>query len=197
MSTLLRDLELEGLQIQTSPYISLLRMRDREAGVHSESIRAMVREVGDRLSVPADQIIQIEAAARIHDLGTIVIPDPILKSDGVLTADERQIMQRHPQNGYEALKESEELRSVADIVLHHHERYDGAGYPHGLEGKNIPFGSRMIGVLDAFDAMINRRPYRPAMSKREACEELLIGKESQFDPEIVDALLEAVRFSVH
>lgn len=197
MSTLIRDLELEGTRTQTGPFMSLLRMRHRDTSIHSEEVCMMVREVAERMSVPAIRIQELETAARLHDLGTIAIPDPILTKGGALTDEERQIVQTHSQYGYDALHEAEEFQAVADIVLHHHERYDGTGYPHRLEGKNIPFGSRMIAALDAFDAMINVRPYRAAKTKREACEELLIGKGTQFDPEIVDALLETLRFSVH
>ena len=197
MSTLIQNLEMEGTQAQTDPFMSLLRMRHRNTSIHSEEIRMMVRDLAERLSVPAPQIQQLEAAARLHDLGTIAIPDPILTKVGTLTDEERRIVQAHSQYGYDALHEADKLQEVANIVLHHHERYDGTGYPHGLEGKNIPFGSRIIAVLDAFDAMINERPYRSARTKREACEELLIGKGSQFDPEIVDALLDTLRFRVH
>jgi HD-GYP domain-containing protein (c-di-GMP phosphodiesterase class II) len=197
MSTLLRDLELDRKQNQTSPFMSLLRMRHRDTGIHSETVRMMVADAAERLSVPALQIHEIEAAAHLHDLGTIAIPDPILENVGLLSDDEHLIMQAHSQYGFEALQEVEEFQAVANIALHHHEYYDGGGYPHQLEGKNIPFGSRMIAALDAFDAMIRDRPFRRARTKREACEELLIGKGTQFDSEIVDALLEALKFSVH
>ena len=196
MSTILRDLELDRKQTQTGPFISLLRMRHKDTGIHSETLRMMVADAAERFAVPARQIRHRETASHLHDLGTIAIPDPILPKPRVLNDGERRIMQTHSPYDYEALQEVEEFQAVANIVLHHHERYDGGVYPHGLEGKNIPFGSRMIAALDAFDAMINDRSYRRARAKREACQELLIGKGPQFDPEIVDALLETLKFSV-
>jgi HD-GYP domain-containing protein (c-di-GMP phosphodiesterase class II) len=197
MSTILQELEREGIQVQASPFMSLLRMRHRETGVHSENIRVMVRNISERLSVATTETQTIETAASLHDLGTIAIPDPILHKSGGLSEEERRVMQTHARFGYEALKESAEFQKLAHIVLHHHERFDGTGYPDGIEGKDIPFGSRMISVLDAFEAMTSEQPHRRRMTKREACDELLIGKGAQFDPEIVEALLETLRFGVH
>jgi HD-GYP domain-containing protein (c-di-GMP phosphodiesterase class II) len=149
------------------------------------------------MSIPQREAQWIDLAARLHDLGTIGIPDLILHKGADLTLTERQIMQAHPESAYDALCEVRDFREVAAIVLHHHERYDGSGYPHGLEGKAIPLGSRIIAVLDAFDAMTSERPHRRPRAEREACEELLIGKGGQFDADIVDAFLETLRFGVH
>lgn len=197
MSTKLQHLEVGGIHLHSAPLVNLLRMRHRETAIHSERLRLLVRDVAERLAVPEAEIHLVESAARLHDLGTIAIPDPILNKGGKLTTEERRIVESHTRLGYEALREAVEFRKIAHLVLHHHEHYDGSGYPDRLEGRNIPFGARLIAVLDAFDAMTSVRPHRQPKTRREAFEELLVGKGAQFDPEIVDAFLDAARFGVH
>ncbi len=197
MSTILEELEIEGIQSQTGAFANLLRMRDRSVGMHSERICSLAREVAKRFELSSRETQLVETASHLHDLGTIAIPDPILHKRGPLTVEERQIMQGHAQFGYDALQQTENFRQVADVVLHHHEWYDGSGYPNGFAGDEIPFGSRVIAVLDAYDAMTNDRPYRRALTTREAAEELILGKGTQFDPEVVEAVLEAIKFGVH
>ena len=197
MSTIIEELKIEGIQAQTGAFANLLRMRDRSVGMHSERIASLARNVAKRCELPSQETRLVETASHLHDLGTIAIPDPILHKPGTLSIEERDIMQSHAQFGYDALQQTENFRQVADMVLHHHEWYDGSGYPNGLGGDDIPFGSRVIAVLDAYDAMINDRPYRRSRTTREAAEELILGKGTQFDPEVVDAVLEAIKFGVH
>ena len=197
MSTIIEELEIEGIQAQTGAFANLLRMRDRSVGMHSERIASLARNVAKRCELSSQETRLVETASHLHDLGTIAIPDPILHKPGTLSIEERDIMQSHAQFGYDALQQTENFRQVADMVLHHHEWYDGSGYPNGLGGDDIPFGSRVIAVLDAYDAMINDRPYRRSRTTREAAEELILGKGTQFDPEVVDAVLEAIKFGVH
>lgn len=106
-------------------------------------------------------------------------------------------MQGHAQAGYEALEKATEFAPVAEMVRHHHERFDGSGYPDRLAGDDIPLGARIIGVLDAYDAMTSERTYRRARTDREAAEELILGKGTQFDPDVVDAVLKTIKFGVH
>ena len=197
MSTIIEDLELEGIQAQTGAYANLLRMRDRSVGMHSERMRLLARMVAKRFELSSTETRFLETASHLHDLGTIAIPDPILHKPGALSTEERDIMQDHAQFGHDALQQTGSFRQVAEIVLHHHEWYDGSGYPNGLAGDDIPFGSRVIAVLDAYDAMSDNRPYRSARTLREAAEELILGKSTQFDPEVVDAVLDAIKFGVH
>ena len=197
MSTILEELELEGIQAQTDVFANLLRMRDRTMGTHSERIRSLARDVAKKMELSSRDIHLIETASHLHDLGTIAIPDPILHKPGALTEEERSIMQGHTQFGHEALQQTENFRQIADVVLHHHEWYDGTGYPTGIAGNDIPFASRVIAVLDAYDAMTNDRPYRRARTSREAAEELILGKGTQFDPEVVEVVLGVIRFGVH
>ena len=197
MSTIIEELEIEGIQAQTGAFANLLRMRDRSIGLHSERMGSLARDVAGRCDLSAREIRLIETASHLHDLGTIAIPDPILHKPGTLSTEERNIMQGHSQFGYDALLQGGNFRHVADLVLHHHEWYDGSGYPNGLAGDDIPFGSRVIAVLDAYDAMTNDRTYRRARTIREAAEELILGKGTQFDPKVVDITLEAIKFRVH
>ena len=115
---------------------------------------------------------------------------------GRLTPDEWEIMQTHSALGAAALREMDEFRHLAPIVLHHHERYDGTGYPSRSAGENIPFGSRVIAVLDTYDAITTDRAYRKAQAIEAAGMELLAGKGAQFDPDVVDALLEVIGYRV-
>ncbi len=197
MSTLLDRLTKDPAEAQTGTFANLVRMRDRTVGLHSERMRLLARDVCQRMELSADEIAVAEAAAHLHDLGTIAIPDPILHKPGILTVDERIIMQGHARLGFEALEHADDFAHIADVVLHHHERYDGRGYPDGLEGDAIPFAARVIAVLDAYESMTSERSYRTRRTEREAAEQLIIGKGTQFDPAIVDEVLKAVHFAVH
>ena len=197
MSTMLDKLGKDQTEAQTVTFANLVRMRDRAVGLHSERMRLLAREVCQRMELSEAEIRVVEAAAHLHDMGTIAIPDPILHKPGTLTVDERIIMQGHARLGFEALEHTEDFAHIADIVLHHHERYDGKGYPDGLEGDAIPFAARVISVLDAYESMTSERPYRPRRTDREAAEQLILGKGTQFDPDIVDEVLKAIHFSVH
>ena len=197
MSIALQELETDTILMNSGAFANLLRMRDRFVGIHSERIRSLTRNVCERLDLSWTEGRLIETAAQLHDLGTIAIPDPILHKNGILTPEERLIMQGHAQFGYEALEKATEFAPVAEIVRHHHERFDGTGYPDRLAGDDIPLGARLIGVLDAYDAMTSERVYRQSKTDREAAEELILGKGTQFDPEVVDAVLKTIRFGVH
>ena len=197
MSTLLQEFERDQNQGQTVMFANLLRMWDCDFGAHGERQKLMAREVGQRMELEAADIRTIEAAAHLQNLGVIAIPDPILTKPGALALEERCVMQSHVRHGFEALEHTAQFGPIAHIVLHHHERYDGQGYPDGLEGNSIPFAARVISVLDAYDAMTTERPYRPIRTPREAAEELLFGKGTQFGPIVVDAVLQALRFAVH
>lgn len=128
----------------------------------------------------------------IHDVGKIAIPDAILNKPAKLTPAERAIIQLHPIKGQEMLLPLKFLEKGMPVVRHHHERYDGKGYPDGLEKKQIPLGARILATADAFDAMISERPYRPKLSLQEAVAELRVNSGTQFDPEIITVFLEVL-----
>lgn len=131
-------------------------------------------------------------AALMHDAGKIGTPDAILRKPGPLTAEERSVMEHHTITGYEILADSKSdlLRLAATIALTHHERFDGSGYPNGLVGEAIPIEGRVTAVADVFDALLSDRAYRPALPVSEAVALLAEGRGTQFDPEILDRLLD-------
>ena len=147
-----------------------------------------------RLDLPEDQVELTRLAASLHDLGKLAIPEELLRKPGPLTEPERMVLERHPQIGFRML-ESLGVDTVADWVLHHHERWDGSGYPDGLPGDQIPLGARIIFVADAFDAMTSECVYRRRVSPQEAVEELDRCAGTQFDPEIVTAFADELALS--
>ena len=132
-------------------------------------------------------LVDLERGALLHDIGKIGIPESILRKPGALTEMERQIVQEHPLLGYELIMDCDFLKKAANVVLYHHERYDGQGYPYGLAGEEIPLEARIFSVADTLDAITSDRPYRSGQSLFVACEEIEKGKGSQFDPEVVEA----------
>jgi diguanylate cyclase (GGDEF)-like protein len=163
--------------------------RDAYTGSHSERVGDLAARISRRLGLDESQIELTRLAASLHDLGKLAIPEEILRKPGALNDSERLVLQRHPQIGYRML-ESLGVEPIADWILHHHERWDGDGYPHRLRGDEIPLGARIIFVADAFDAMTSERVYRRPFSQREALAELERCSGSQFDPLIVDAFRE-------
>jgi len=132
-------------------------------------------------------LVDLERGALLHDIGKIGIPESILRKPGALTDMERKIVQEHPLLGYELIMDYDFLRKAANVVLYHHERYDGQGYPYGLAGEDIPLEARIFSVADTLDAITSDRPYRSGQSLFVACEEIEKGKGSQFDPQVVEA----------
>ena len=163
--------------------------RDGFAGSHSDRVGELAARIARRLGVEETQIELTRVAASLHDLGKLAIPEEILRKPGTLNESERLVLQRHPQIGHRML-ESLGVEPIADWVLHHHERWDGDGYPDRLRGDEIPLGARIIFVADAYDAMTSERVYERSLSPREALEELERCSGSQFDPAIVDACSE-------
>jgi diguanylate cyclase (GGDEF)-like protein/putative nucleotidyltransferase with HDIG domain len=161
--------------------------RDVYTGSHSQRVADLAARTARRLGLPDEDIELTRLAASLHDLGKLAIPEEILRKPGPLTEPERMVLERHPQIGFRML-ESLGVDPVADWVLHHHERWDGSGYPDGLPGDQIPLGARIIFVADAYDAMTSERVYRRRVAPEHAIAELERCAGSQFDPEIVAAL---------
>ncbi len=134
-------------------------------------------------------LVNIERGALLHDIGKIGIPDAILRKPGSLTMMEREIVQEHPLIGYEMLEEFSFLKKAAQVVLYHHESYDGNGYPYGLVREEIPLEARIFSLADTLDAITSDRPYRKAQGFEEATREIEKGKGSQFDPQVIEAFL--------
>ncbi len=172
-----------------------LDVRDKMTHRHSRRVARMAAAVARQMGLSQEQVLEIEYAAALHDIGKIGVADSILRKAEPLEPEEWKEMRRHSQLGYEILSGIDFLRNAAEIVHAHHERYDGEGYPRGLEGEEIPLGSRLFAVVDAFDAMTSRRPYREAMSRELACIEIARNSGSQFDPSVVEAFLVMIRRS--
>ena len=169
-----------------------LEAKDEYTADHARSIVAQAEAIARRLGLDEDLIRDLRFAAVFHDIGKIAVPEAILHKPGPLSAEERLVMERHTIVGEQILAPVEFLAEVRVMVRHEHERWDGAGYPDGLAGEDIPLGSRIILVCDALHAMTSDRPYRKAMSLARAREELEANAGSQFDPQVVDALLGAL-----
>ncbi len=161
--------------------------RDTYTGRHSERVAGLAARIATRLDADGETIELTRLAARLHDLGKLAIPEEILRKSGALSDSERLVLERHPQIGYRML-ESLGVDPVATWVLHHHERWDGRGYPDGLAGERIPLGARIIFVADAFDAMTSERVYRRPLTHDHALGEIVRCAGSQFDPFVVAAL---------
>jgi diguanylate cyclase (GGDEF)-like protein len=161
--------------------------RDPQTANHSELVSTLAEGIGLQLGLDADAVDQLKLAGLLHDLGKIGLPDAVLKEARMLTDEEHALVRRHPEFGH-ALLEGLELEQVQDWVLHHHEHWDGSGYPDGLAGEEISLGARIILVADAFVAITTDRPYRAAQSEATALRELRAHAGSQFDPAVVEAL---------
>lgn len=165
--------------------------RDPETGAHLLRMANYTHHIAARLGLPDSEQLLLLAAAPMHDIGKVGIPDHILLKPGRLDAEEMAIMRRHPQIGADILKDSTSplLQAAAKIALAHHERYDGNGYPYGLKGDAIPLYARIVAVADVFDALTSARPYKPAWSLGRARAFLEENSGSHFDPACVEAFL--------
>ncbi|HXG25455.1 MAG TPA: diguanylate cyclase [Candidatus Binatia bacterium] len=162
------------------------------AGGASRLIADLSADMGRAVGLPDADIERIRTASLLHDLGKLAIPDEILSKPSELDPLEWRTIVEHPRIGQVVLEQAGAIRDAAQIVLHHHERFDGTGYPHGLAGNEIPLGSRIVAIADAYEAMISVRPYKPAMSHEEAIAELRRNRGTQFDPELVDLFISLV-----
>ena len=173
--------------------------KDHCTCLHSEEVALIAQAIGLELGFTAQEAKLLHIAGHLHDIGKIGIPDAILKKDGPLTSEEYTEIKRHPEIGAEivapvvgAMGNGEMIK----VILHHHERFDGRGYPAGLKGENIPLGARIIAVADSLSAMLQNRPYRDAMTFAQAVEEIVACSGTQFDPRIVKAFI-AIQDAVH
>lgn len=169
---------------------SRLGFKRYETFQHSARVAATCRLFAERYALPAGELDQLEIGALLHDIGKIGIPRNVLLKPGPLNDEEWRVMREHPMIGYRILSEFPELENEAQIVYSHHERWDGGGYPRGLNRDGIPIGARMFSIVDTFDAITSDRPYRQAQSAAEARREIRKMSGTQFDPELVDVFLQ-------
>jgi len=180
----------------------LAESRDSDTGEHLERIAAYSRVLAEqlRVSVPTltdEWILHLQLASSLHDIGKVGIPDAVLLKPGKLTPEERKEIERHPAIGADALSailarrpDDDLLRMARNVAASHHERWDGAGYPSGLRGADIPLEARIVSVADVYDALTSRRIYKPAMTHEAALKIIAAGSGTQFDPQVVNALVQ-------
>jgi len=172
-----------------------LDIRDKMTHRHTRRVARTAAAVARAMGLPDAEVSKIEHAAALHDIGKIGVADSILRKAGPLDDEEWKEMRRHSELGYQILKSIDFFRGAAEIVYAHHEYYDGTGYPRGLAGEEIPLGARVFAVVDAYDAMTSRRPYRRAMNRDSALIEVARNSGTQFDPRVVEAFLAVIRRS--
>jgi diguanylate cyclase (GGDEF)-like protein/putative nucleotidyltransferase with HDIG domain len=168
---------------------SALTERDQYTGDHSDSVVDLTARVGEAMAMRGDEVEALRTAALLHDIGKVGVPDEILHKPGPLDDKEWEIMRQHPVIGERILRAIPGMGAIARIVRHEHERWDGGGYPDQLRGEAIPLGARIILACDAYHAMVSDRPYRQAMSHKDAMAELHANAGTQFDPQVVEALV--------
>jgi HD-GYP domain-containing protein (c-di-GMP phosphodiesterase class II) len=167
----------------------LLDLKDIGTGVHSTRLAEWALRVARKLDVPEKDLYQVEVAALLHDVGKIGVPDAILKKSGPLTPDERTVINRHPEYSWSILRLFSGLEEASLYALHHHESVDGSGYPAGLKGDDIPLASRIVSVIDAYDAMVSNRCYRKGLPHEEAIRRLQASSGTQFDSRVLQAFI--------
>ena len=182
--------EVKNLVLET--LMEKLGEKEFETKHHCERLKKMAFEIGQELDFNSNEMEKLEKAAYLHDIGMISTPEEILKKAGELTADEWVEIKKHPETGYRIARSSDKLTDIANIILHHHERWDGNGYPRGIAGESIPVQSRIIAIIDSFDVMVNKSLYKEPLTKEEAIAELYDNAGGQFDPEIVDIFVKKV-----
>jgi putative nucleotidyltransferase with HDIG domain len=187
---------LSGLSAAQSGTLEALAMaldyRDQSTSGHSRRVANLTANVARAYGVDGTVLQQVEHGALLHDIGKLKIPDSILWKPSQLDDEEWLTMRRHPEYGYEMLRTLEFLDGAAQLVLSHHEKFDGTGYPRGLRGDSIPLGARIFSVVDAVDAMIYKRPYNAPVTFKEAAEEIRRCAGTQFDPELIPLTIEVL-----
>lgn len=186
----------EKNQLKDDIVVSLVRtleLYDLYTGGHSEQVAELSALIAVELGLPTNEIREIYWAGIVHDIGKIGLPEQVLNKKGKLTKEEYEIVKQHPTYGYDILSKSDSLEHIAAIVLHHHEWYNGKGYPEGLSGEEIPYHARILHVCDAVDSMAQDRVYRKKLSDDQIIEELVTGMGLQFDPNIAKVMIEFIQ----
>jgi len=188
----IKELEEQQLGFRNSlvcAFNQMLDLKDINTGVHSTRLAEWALRVARKMEMPEERLYQVEVAALLHDVGKIGVPDAILKKAGPLTLEERALINRHPEYSWSILRLFPGLEEASLYALHHHESIDGTGYPAGLKGSDIPLVSRIICVIDAFDAMVSNRCYRQGLPHSEAIARLLRSSGTQFDANVLQAFI--------
>ena len=179
-----------GYPAALATLVRAVEVKDAYTHGHSQRTAQLAVELGLQMALPPDRLRVIARGAYLHDIGKIAIPDHILNKPGRLTPEERLVVETHPQLGFELAANAPSLREVLTVILHHHERMDGQGYPAGLAGRDIPLEARVVAVADVWDALTSDRSYRPGWEGPVALAHIVDGRCSHFDPVVVDALVQ-------
>ncbi|MBK5246392.1 MAG: diguanylate cyclase [Peptostreptococcaceae bacterium] len=172
--------------------ITTLHEKNKREEQHSRRVSQLCEQMGEALGLNEDKVNELKTVGLLHDIGKIAIDEAILNKNGTLNAEEWVEIRKHPEIGYRILSTVNNMSEMAEFVLSHHERWDGKGYPQGLSGEQIPLQSRIIGIADAYDAMISERSYKKALTKEEAIQELTANAGTQFNAECVRVFIEKV-----
>lgn len=185
---LLKSEDIHTISIET--LVNLLDKAENEIREHSYRVVELSLSFGHALSLPYEQLGQLCLLSLFHDIGKMFIPVEILKKHNSLTQREWEFIMKHPELGFKITQLCDDTTLISSYILAHHENWDGSGYPYRIKGKNIPYLSRIVSIIDAFDAMTSNRSYRYTISKEAALQEIIRCSGSQFDPELVKAFNE-------
>ncbi len=195
-STLFEGLQRSNLELSMAYDATIegwshaLDMRDKETEGHTQRVSEMTVQLARSMGLGDAELVQVRWGSLLHDIGKMGVPDGILLKPGPLTDEEWVTMRKHPTFAYEMLAPIHYLRLALDIPYCHHEKWDGTGYPRGLQGEQIPLVARIFAVVDVWDALNSDRPYRPAWTREKALEHIRSGAGTHFDPDVVKAFLQ-------
>jgi uncharacterized domain HDIG len=195
-ASVVKELDEKNVEIEKTYWdtmdtlIGIIEARDEITGGHSLKVCQYSVKLAEKMGLKSEEVSNIMKAAILHDIGKIGIPDYILLKPGPLTDEEYNMIMNHPEIGYQILSKINKLENILPMVLYHHERVDGKGYPRGLSGNKIPEGAKIIAVADSYDAMTSNRPYRKGLPKKEAKKRLISGAGTQFETKYVEKFIE-------